>query len=236
MSITPDTEHERPAPLLPVDIYRDVHKGLRRALFATTELAGRTADDVDGAVADLLTAVDGMQQLLRWHHHHEDTLVQPTLDDRLPELAREVRDEHDAIEAHMTVVDRLVTAIATAAAAERTASIHALYLELASFTGRYLTHQDLEERHVMVALSHSMGLDALSDLDLAIRSAVPLDQMLHFLQEMVPAMPPSERVTMLDGMRTAMPPAVFAPVLAAASAALDDRDRLDLTEGLGPGS
>jgi hypothetical protein len=229
------TDAQPPADLTPIDLYKDVHKGLRRALFTTTELAGRTDGGDHAAVDDLLRTVANLQQLLRWHHHHEDALLQPTLDDQIPDLAGRVRDEHAEIELHMSAVDRLVAELVGAASSERPVTVHAVYLELASFTGRYLAHQDLEERRVMLALSGALTHDGLASLDLAIRTAVPLDEMLLFLRQMVPAMPPAERAAMLVGMQEAMPAHVFAPVLAAAHDSLDPIGRLDLADQLGAG-
>lgn len=221
-----------PAELLPIDLYKDVHRGLRRALFTTTELAGRTDGGDQTGVDDLVTTVANLQQLLHWHHHHEDSLLQSTLDDEIPDLAKRVREDHAEIDLRMGDVDRLVAELVGAPTGERRPAVHALYLELASFTGRYLAHQDLEERHVMLALSTALTVDSLAALDLAIRTAVPLDEMLVFLQQMVPAMPPAERAAMLLGMRQAMPAHVFAPVLAAAHGSLDPIGQLDLAERL----
>ncbi|RLE18187.1 MAG: hypothetical protein DRJ50_13290, partial [Actinobacteria bacterium] len=61
-----------------IDLYREVHKGLRKALFDLTEKAGTLSTDYatdrtnDGEFAELFTQVDMM---LTTHHGHEDSDV-----------------------------------------------------------------------------------------------------------------------------------------------------------------
>ena len=87
--------------LFAVDLYRDIHKGIRAELFSLTEEAGRI-DPSDGigraAVgAHVRQTVDFLVQ----HAEHEDGGIQPALEAHLPDLAEQIADEHEVLEGRM---------------------------------------------------------------------------------------------------------------------------------------
>ena len=117
------------------DLYREVHKGIRHALFHTTMRAGRV-DPIDEAeVTALLATHETLIELMTNHHHHEDDRSQPFIERHGGTLAATVLNDHHRIEGQMGELD------------------------LVSLTSLYLTHQALEEEQVMPALRAALPVD-----------------------------------------------------------------------------
>ena len=115
--------------------------------------------------------------------------------------------------------------MAEATSESRAQAVHNLYLELAEFTGVYLTHQDVEERNVLPALEKAIGPDAVQNMHTAIVSSIPPDQMVRSLAIMLPAMNIDNRAEMLGGMQAGAPPQIFEGIWGLANSVLNPRRR-----------
>jgi hypothetical protein len=102
------------------------------------------------------------------------------------------------------------------------AGLYRLYLDLASFTGSYLLHQDFEERTVEPALEAVIGVGGLLELDAAIVQSIPPDKFGMGLTAMLPAMNVAERADLLAGVRAGAPAEVFAGIWALAQSVLTE--------------
>jgi hypothetical protein len=191
------------------DLYKDIHKGIRRLLFSITERAGQTDSGDRLARLDLAERVDGMVDFLVAHAHHEDDYVQPSIDAHLPELAARIDVEHHSLEATMETLRSIGFDARDASPEVARRRTHQLYLELATFTSSYLLHQDLEERVVMPALEKAVGFEALLAIHGAIVGSHSPEEMAAALTIMLPAMNLDDRTEMLGGMRAAAPLEVF---------------------------
>lgn len=201
------------------DFYREIHKGIRFALFHTVLQAGRLDVSDTNQVAQLVAAHRRLLELLHLHHHHEDTFVQPLVDACAPALATLVDQQHGDVEEAMAHLERLAERLATATASDRPQAAHRLYLTLTELTSMYLNHQLVEEMVVMPALRAAVPTEELLALDMALRSSIAPPVMATTMAVMLPAMNVDERVDMLGGMSMA-PPDVFAIFRGAAEAAL----------------
>lgn len=207
-----------------VDLYRDIHKGIRTQLFAATEAAGRL-DPADGngrralarQVADLVT-------LLVTHAEHEDGAIQPELERHLPDLAERVEVEHLTLESRIERLEAQAREAVDADPAVRRHRVHGLYVDLAGFTSAYLAHQDLEERVIMPALEDAIGPEAVLGVHQAIISAIPPDELAASLAIMLPAMNVDDRTELLGGMQAGAPSEVFEGVWALAGSVLPASD------------
>lgn len=234
MTITEPTHIIDPAALelVAVDLYRDIHKGIRAELFATTEAAGRVDPADRAGRADLADQVDVLVALLVAHAEHEDTHMQPTIDAHMPALAEQIAGDHERIEGRLDALVELARVGSGDGPALRTQT-HRLYLELASFTAAYLEHQDLEERIVMPALDGAVGIDACLAMHQAIVGSIPPEEMARSLALMLPAMNVDDRTELLGGMQAGAPPEVFAGVWGLARSVLRPDDVAAVAARLG---
>ena len=218
--------------LVAVDLYRDIHKGIRAELFAITETAGRVDPSDQGDRAALAAHVSSVVDLLVSHAEHEDGHIQPVLETRLPDLAERIEHDHHRLEARIHGLAELAGAVATTPGRARD-DIHRLYVELASFTSSYLAHQDLEERVVMPALEDVVGVEATLDIHVAIVGSIPPDVMAASLAVMLPAMNVDDRTELLGGMQAGAPAEVFEGVWSLAGSVLPPAELTALAARLG---
>jgi hypothetical protein len=224
-----------------VDLYRDIHKGIRSELFSLVEAAGRTAPDDDLGRAALLAHVRDVAGVLTSHADHEDTVINPALEAHRPDLTERLTADHEHLEATFARVEDLAATVADAhrpgGRADGRRVLQLLHLDLAAFTSGYLAHQDLEERVVMPALEDAVGPEAVLGLHVAIVSSIPPPEMMRSLAFMLPAMNLEDRADLLGGMRATAPPQAFEGVWALAGSVLEPAAhgalarRLDLVEG-----
>jgi hypothetical protein len=230
---TPVAGTRTPFELVTVDLYRDIHKGIRRELFAVTSEAGWIDPADDAARTALAEHVADVCTLLVAHAEHEDEHIEPVLAREHPGLAATIAEQHQVIDA--TLVDLEATALEAAAApsAEQRARVHHLYLDLARFTATYLEHEEVEERIVMPALETAIGADAVLAIEQAIVGSIPPDEMARSLAVMLPAMNVEDRTELLDGIRSGAPAEAFAGIWALTQSVLDAPDVVALAGRLG---
>jgi iron-sulfur cluster repair protein YtfE (RIC family) len=218
-----------------IDLYRDIHKGIRSELFAVTLEAGRLdPTDRQGRVA-LADHVTSVAELLELHAEHEDAVVLPALEIHLPELGERIVDDHEALERRIAGFRAQAQEAVEVAGSRERPVVHHLYIELAAFTSAYLAHQDLEERVVMPALERAVGVEAVGAIHGAIISSIPPDEMAASLAVMLPAMNVDDRAELLGGMRDGAPPEVFEGVWGLAGSVLSGSDHAALGSRLGLG-
>lgn len=212
--------------LVAADLYRDIHKAIRAELFSLAGTAGGLdPSDPDGRAA-LADHVRSVVEQLTSHAEHEDRVIQPVVEQHLPALAEIIAVDHHSLEERMDGLLEMAAAAVVAPRAELRARVHHLYLELSSFTGAYLHHQDVEERVVMPGLEAAVGVDAVLEMHEAIVSSIPPEEMARSLAVMLPAMNVEDRVEMLGRMRAAAPAEAFDAVWRLAGSVLTVPDRI----------
>jgi len=214
------------------DLYRDIHKGIRTELFAVSADAGRLDPSDPTGRRALAAQVHGVIDLLVSHADHEDAHVQPAIERHLPDLAEVISGDHLRLEGRMDRLGEIADTLVHAAGHERRPLTHHLYLELSTFTGTYLLHQDVEERVVMPALEAAIGVPDAIRIHEAIIASIPPEEMAQSLAVMLPAMNVDDRAEMLGGMRAGAPPEVFAGVWSLAGSLLAPSDHAALARRL----
>lgn len=216
-----------------MDLYRDIHKGIRAELFAVTLEAGRLDPaDLAGRVA-LDAQVGDVVALLVSHAEHEDSGIQPALETHLPDLAAAIVADHEALEARMETLRDLARTARDASRSDGRRQVHQLYVELASFTSAYLAHQDVEERVVMPALERAIGPEAVLEIHGSIIAGIEPDELMRSLAVMFPAMNVDDRTELLGGMRASAPAEAYAAVVSLLRSVLDPADAAAVVDRLG---
>jgi hypothetical protein len=232
-TITTSTASITPLQAVTLDLYRDIHKGIRTELFAVTEGAGR-ADPGDAADrAALAQHVRTVRQLLISHAEHEDGAIQPVLAAELPSLAARIEVDHEVLEARLAGLEELAGTVEAAGTGSARRDLHQLYLELGSFTSAYLEHQDVEERVVMPALEAAVGVEACVGIHQAIVGSIPPEELARTMAIMIPAMNVDDRTELLGGMQQGAPAEVFAGVWSLVGSVLPASDHAALATRLG---
>lgn len=218
-----ETNPRTNSPLATVDLYRDIHKGIRAELFGITMAAGSLDPSDRVHRLALSTRVHDAVALLVSHAAHEDQHVQPSIETHFPALAERVEVDHLTLESRMETLNDMADAAAFATADQREVG-HRLYLEFASFTSAYLEHQDLEERVIMPALEAAIGSEAVVGIHQAIVGSIPPAETAASLSLMLPAMNIDDRAELLGGMRAGAPAEVFEGVWGLAGSVLTPGD------------
>ncbi len=216
-----------------VDILRDIHKGLRAELFSVTGAAGRIDPASAAARQELAAHVRQLVGVLESHAAHEDTTLQPVLREQLPDLFSRIETDHEVLDRRTSRLAVLADETAESGPQTAGAAMRNLYLELASFTGAYLIHQDLEETTVLPALAAAVGPEAMREIHASILAALPPEEKARSLAFMLPAMNIDNREELLSEIRSSAPPPAFEGVLGLANAVLDADEYAALAVRLG---
>jgi hypothetical protein len=216
-----------------LDLYRDIHKGIRNELFAVTLAAGQVDPGNSDAVAAVAARWRNLVGLLIAHAEHEDQFVQPVIERHAPELAEIVAAAHPELEAQMAALEVLAERATDAGVCERRLVVHRLYLGFASFTATYLQHQEFEEVHVMPALASVLGFEELLGIHGAIIASITPEQMVQSGSVMLPAMNVEDRTELLGGAQAGAPPEVFAGMMALTQSVISPVDYAEIATRLG---
>jgi hypothetical protein len=219
--------------LVAVDLYRDIHKGIRAELFDLTITAGNTDPADRPGRLDLAGHIDSVARLLDSHAEHEDWAIDPVLVEFAPTLSELIQEDHHELEARFATIDELARAAVAADAGDERRLMHILHLELSGFTSAYLAHQLVEERVVMPTLEQAIGVEAVLGIHAAIIAAIPPDEMARSLAFMLPAMNLDDRTELLTGVRMAAPPEAFDAIAGLARSVLHPSDFSALSHRLG---
>ncbi len=233
MNDTTITDVPRTAVTGGVDLYRDIHKGLRHALFDVTFRAGRLDVGDDECMVGLLVESRQMIDLLRGHHQHEEQLLlEGLIEAHAPAAVGPIHDEHHKLAVRLDRLAARADELAATATDVRSAIAHEYYLELAAFTAAYLAHLDVEERVVMPALAAACDDAELGRVQGAVLASIRPEQQAVGLSVMLPALNPVERAEMVGRIRMTAPPEAFAGVRKTAARVLTTVEyaRLGITD------
>jgi len=216
-----------------VDLYTEVHKGLRSALTGLLSDAGRLDAADPKAVADFnekLTLVNG---LLAEHAENEDTHVQPLLDPARTDLAAVIAAAHQELETGIGAVVEAYRQLGEADENQALTLGKRAYYQLAGFIGRYFVHMSCEELDAMPYLQGQLSDAELMDVQDRIRGSIAPPRMAEYLRLMIPAMNIQERTAMFSGMKAFSPPEALEGACRLAASVLDEREWHDLRDRVG---
>jgi len=172
------------------DLFGNVHKGIRRALFAACADLGRADRDAEREVRALATLAEALH-FVAHHGQNEDLLLLPILRERAPQIFERMNSAHAALDE-------------VRAAMSPRQPVAALYLAACAFTAQYLAHMDDEERVFEPAIRAVLSADeAIAFGRRSVERTAPADQRM-MLGWMLPAMTRIDA----DAFLSRMPPAL----------------------------
>lgn len=162
------------------DLFANVHKGIRHALFETCIALGKVADDT--VPAALRTQLHSVLHFVRHHGENEDVLLLPMLSTTVPAVEARMREAHAEIEAALLTLEGRVD---HGGAAE-------LYNRSCELTARYLEHMREEELELEPQIRAALTAEQLQDFSRGSVARTPAGDARMMLAWMLPAMPPPD--------------------------------------------
>lgn len=182
-----------------LDLYRNVHKGIRVMLFDIVQKSGRTDFTDPSALAALRTSVADVFELLESHAHTEDAHVMPIVRKAAPALADEFDEAHEDQEARLPGLLAALERI-DPAAPDAAARGHRIVLQISRIAGELLTHMADEELELNPVIWNNTTEEELHAVEQNLVASIPPEKMGRYLRWMIPAMNPRERVQFAELM------------------------------------
>lgn len=195
------------------DIYLGIHKGIRAFMCHALTRLGRVDLDDAAELADTLAGVEVLLDFCRAHLEHEDGIIHPALEARLPRSTEQVAEEHREHEDSLVILRAQLRQVRDSHGPARAQAALRLYRLLAVFVGQNFLHMHLEETESNNALWRAYTDEeilALKQRILALQSPADISLCLRW---MVPALNPAERLALLRPMRANMPTGAFEHLL-----------------------
>lgn len=142
-----------------VDLYAEIHKSQRVALFDLVPRAGSTAPGDGLATTELVSSITSMIEELYRHAEAEEQIVHPLLVGADDSVLYELHDEHVLLDGYLGELARDADAVRRD---ESPAVLQELHRSLARFTAGYLFHIAHEEDEGTPALQAAYTDDQLS--------------------------------------------------------------------------
>ena len=175
-----------------VDLFTNVHKGIRSALFETCVALGKTPDDA--VPSALRTQLRNVLHFIRHHGENEDLLLLPILEKAAPTVRARMREAHGEIE----------TAILTLEARADHASATELYHRTCELASRYLEHMREEELELEPQVRQVLTIEQLESVARgSVARTAPADARV-MLAWMLPAMHPADAREMMARLPEAL--------------------------------
>ncbi len=216
-----------------LDMYRFVHKALRRFMSDTLgRLGALDVNDAEERQA-VLDSVDSLLAALRSHLQHENDYLHTAIEARRPGGARTTADEHLQ---HLDSIGDLEDesrALRDAADGQRPQLALSLYRHLAVFVGEKLVHMQVEETRNNAELWALYGDDELTAIHDRLVASVGQAELALIARWSAAALSVPELALLLADVCRKAPPAVFEALLDVARAHLDERRWAQLARALG---
>jgi hypothetical protein len=206
-----------------MNLFREIHKGIRATLATISECAGRTDFRDTEAVARLRDDLDATLRLFGYHAELENRFINPLIRTYAPPVGAKLDDDHAGhARRSQELRDRLDAAASAGTEAPRRG--HEFAVALSRFVGESFVHMADEEELAMPALWAALDDRLLGEVHAALLASIPPDVMSQALSWMLPAMNAHERFELLAGIRASAPAPVYGAIRALAIRVLDPGD------------
>jgi hypothetical protein len=162
------------------DLFTNVHKGIRRALFSTCLALGKARDETVSAA--LRAELRRVLHFVRHHGENEELLLLPMLAETAPVVHGRMRAAHAEIDALLLALEGRVDG---GGATE-------LYHGLCELAARYLEHMREEELELEPRIAAALTLEQMHEFGRASVARTAPEDARVMLGWMLPAMPPSQ--------------------------------------------
>jgi hypothetical protein len=203
-----------------LDLFSNVHKGLRAALFETAALVARTDFASDGEAAVAAARCATTLRFLDEHTDHEDAVVMPELQALSPELHAALQSDHARTTGLERELGQLIERLERASVTERVSLGRRIHDRVWTLAAEHVRHMQREEQDAMRMLWAHRNDDELRAIHGRILARIAPPRTADWLALMLPAMSLSERAAVIGELRAKLPANVLGALLAPARAAL----------------
>jgi hemerythrin-like domain-containing protein len=184
-----------------MDVFKSVHKGLRRALFNLAQQAGIADSDRPDEMAALTAQAREVFHFLEHHARNEDRFLIPLMEAKFLASASKLQAEHADLDLELADLLRGLDHLDKGSPS----GLYAFYLALNRFIGRYLRHLNEEETQLLPLLHGAFTDDELAVFSRkSVSNTTPSDQAM-MLGHMFPAMQDSELRAFFEDVRAKAP-------------------------------
>lgn len=214
-----------------IDIFINIHKGLRRALLGMSNKLGCLDWSDKEEVAAVGKEFANILHFLREHAGNENEVQMPPLEERAPGATRKMAEDHERLE---KVYDQLESEWDRVSRSHDPAwPGYQLYRNYNRFLSEYLLHMDMEEGEITETIYRHFTDPEIGVLIGRIVKRVSPQDMAMMLAYVIPGLNDAERCTFLSTLKATAPPEVFTGVKGLAQKVLAPKDWEKLSARLG---
>ncbi len=214
-----------------VDIFINVHKGLRRGLLGFALKIGQLDWADEAEVKSVGEEFKNLLHFLREHAANEDDIQFPLLEERVLGATSREQEDHRKLEKEL---DQLEMDWSQALQSpDREIPGYQFYMGFNRFLSGYLAHMDREENEITGAFYRHFSDDEIATGFKKIISRTSAQDMGMMFGFMIPAMNGEERFVFLSNLRMTAAPEVFGKVKGLAQKVLSPIDWEKLSARLG---
>ena len=194
-----------------VDVYGNVHKGLRNLITRFSYKIGSTDWDEMSEVKRRQSDWQQLVMLIHSHHNHEDRFIHPLLARISPGGHRSYEAEHHALTSVLTDLDTHFNSLMheDRPKAKRAEIGLEFYRGFNLFYADFLKHLNREEVEAERSLHSLCPPEDLMVIVGELLGSIPSDELMVWIDWMFPAMNLPECAELLGAMRTGAPPEAF---------------------------
>lgn len=215
-----------------LDLYTTIHKGVRRALFETSQTVSATDFADQQQAAATCREIQRLLRFLDEHAVHEDDVIMPELAKLAPELFVDLRAEHAKSDGMQREVAAIVARLEHSTECERVSLGKRLEDRLPRLVAAHLVHMASEESDANRVLWAHYDDARLADLQSRIVTSIEPQRLSEWYALVLPALNLRERRGMLGAMLSGMPLELFEQVTTAARAELGEAQWFEVVRSI----
>jgi hypothetical protein len=194
-----------------VDVYVNVHKGLRNLITRFSYKTGATDWNEMSEVKRLQAEWQKLLMLIHSHHDNEDRFIHPVLARISPGGHRSYEEEHDALVSVLTDLDTHFNSLMhdDGPKAKRAEIGLEFYRGLNLFYADFLEHMNREEVEAERSLHSLCPPEDIMAMVGELIGSIPPEEMMLWIDLMFPAMNLPECAELLGAMKAGAPPEAF---------------------------
>lgn len=214
------------------DVYRSIHKALRKAMFEFSYQTGKTNFEDPIAVQQLKAQFDELVNMLDMHGHKEDDICLPLLESKRIGITAHNENEHIRIHGVIEGLQQQMEELVKSPTANGFEKPWTFYYAVNEFISDYLMHMQLEEIEMTKLFYELCSDEEIAGMTEKIISSIPPQEMTVVAKHMLPALLPQDRIGMMTHVKQTAPPPAFQGMMMLCKSILTEAEYNQLEKAL----